>query len=173
MLGPEGLALFWVRPALRESLRLTQHGWHMVEHLGDFDRQDWQPAQSARRFEAGSPNMLGIHALEASLSLLLEVGMDAIGAAIAERSARLVEFVDRHGLELLTPRAPERRAGIVTFRVPGVDSQTLYRTLMQRDLMCASRGGGIRFSPHAYTPMEQLDEAIERTLAAAAELPAS
>ena len=172
MLGPEGLALFWVRPALRESLRLTQHGWHMVEHLGDFDRQDWQPAQSARRFEAGSPNMLGIHALEASLSLLLEVGMDAIGAAIAERSARLVEFVDRHGLELLTPRAPERRAGIVTFRVPGVDSQTLYRTLMQRDLMCASRGGGIRFSPHAYTPMEQLDEAIERTLAAAAELPA-
>jgi len=167
MLGPEGLALFWVRPALRQELRLTQYGWHMVEHSGDFDRKDWQPAASARRFEAGSPNMLGIHALEASLSLLLEVGMEAVGAAITERSARLVELIDHHGLELLSPRAPERRAGIVTFRVPGVDNQALYRTLMQHDVMCASRGGGLRFSPHAYTPPEHLEQAMARTLAAA------
>jgi selenocysteine lyase/cysteine desulfurase len=167
MLGPEGLALFWVRPALRETLKLTQYGWHMVEHAGDFDRKDWRPAASARRFEAGSPNMLGIHALEASLSLLLAVGLDAIGTGIAERSARLVELIDRHGLELLSPRAPERRAGIVTFRVPGVDNQALYRALMQQDVMCAHRGGGLRFSPHAYTPMEQLDQALEQALAAA------
>jgi selenocysteine lyase/cysteine desulfurase len=111
--------------------------------------------------------MLGTHALEASLSLLLEVGMEAIGAAVTERSARLVELIDHHGLELLSPRAPERRAGIVTFRVPGVDNQALYRTLMQHDVMCASRGGGLRFSPHAYTPPEHLEQAMARTLAAA------
>jgi selenocysteine lyase/cysteine desulfurase len=170
MLGPEGLALFWVRPALRDTLRLTQFGWHMVESMGDFDRKDWQPAESARRFESGSPNMLGIHALEASLSLLLEVGLDAVGAAIAERSARLVELIDRHGLELLSPREPARRAGIVTFRVPGVDNQALWRALMQRDVMCASRGGGLRFSPHAYTPPEHLEQALALALEAAASL---
>ncbi len=171
MLGPEGLALFWCRPELRESLRLTQYGWHMVEHAGDFSRRDWRPAASARRFEAGSPNMLGIHALEASLSLLLEVGMAAVGAAVAERAGRLIELIDRHGLELLSPRQPERRAGIVTFRVPGVDQDALYRRLMRRDVMCASRGGGIRFSPHAYTPVEQLEQAMARTLSAAAGRP--
>jgi selenocysteine lyase/cysteine desulfurase len=170
MLGPEGLALFWVRPTLRDSLRLTQHGWHMVEDLGNFDRKDWQPADSARRFESGSPNMLGIHALEASLSLLLEVGMDAVAEAIAERSARLVALVDRHGLELVSPRAPERRAGIVTFRVPKLDNQVLYRALMQRGLMCASRGGGLRFSPHGWTPPEQLERAMALTLDTAATL---
>jgi cysteine desulfurase / selenocysteine lyase len=167
MLGPEGLALFWVRPALREALRLTQHGWHMVEDAGDFDRKDWRPADSARRFEAGSPNMLGIHALEASLSLLLEVGIEAVGAAVAERADRLIELIDRHGLELLSPREPVRRAGIITFRVPGTDSQALYQALMAAGVMCASRGGGVRFSPHAWTPMEQLEQAIELTLAAA------
>jgi selenocysteine lyase/cysteine desulfurase len=171
MLGPEGLALFWVRPTLREALRLTQHGWHMVQDMGDFDRTDWQPAASARRFEAGSPNMLGIHALEASLSLLLEVGITTVADAIAERSARLVELIDRHGLELLSPRAPERRAGIVTFRVPDVDNQALYRALMQGDVMCASRGGGLRFSPHAYTPPEHLEQAMAQTLTAAAHAP--
>jgi selenocysteine lyase/cysteine desulfurase len=168
MLGPEGLALFWVRPTLRGSLRLTQHGWHMVEDMGNFGRKDWQPAASARRFESGSPNMLGIHALDASLSLLLEAGLDAVSSAIAERIARLVELVDSHGLELLSPRMPAKRAGIVTFRVPEVDNQMLYRALMQRGLMCASRGGGLRFSPHAWTPPEQLQQAMGLTLDTAA-----
>ncbi|WP_295542239.1 aminotransferase class V-fold PLP-dependent enzyme [uncultured Thiohalocapsa sp.] len=170
MLGPEGVALCWVRPALRDALRLSQYGWHMVEDMGDFGRKDWQPAHSARRFESGSPNMLGIHALEASLSLLLEVGLDAVAGAIAERCDRLVELVDRHGLELISPRAPERRAGIVTFRVPAVDQQALYRALMRRGLMCANRGGGLRFSPHGWTPPEHLDKAMALTLETAATL---
>jgi selenocysteine lyase/cysteine desulfurase len=114
--------------------------------------------------------MLGIHALDASLSLLLELGMDTVAAAIAERAARLVELIDRHGLELLSPREPGRRAGIVTFRVPGVDNQALYQALMHRGLMCACRGGGLRFSPHGYTPVEQLEQALALTLDTAATL---
>lgn len=161
MLGPEGLAVFWCRPALREQLRLTEFGWHMVEAMGDFDRSDWQPARSARRFECGSPNMLGIHALEASLSLLEEVGIPAVATAIEERIARLSELVDQAGFELLSPRQRDQRAGILTFRVPGLDPATLYRHLMDRGVMCASRGGGVRLSPHFYTAEHQLQRAIE------------
>jgi selenocysteine lyase/cysteine desulfurase len=97
--------------------------------------------------------------------------MDRVEAAIAERVARLVELIDAHGLELLSPMQPERRAGIITFRVPGVDQQALYKALMQRGLMCASRGGGLRFSPHFYTPMEHLERALRLTLDVAATLP--
>lgn len=170
MLGPEGLALFWCRPELREQVRLSQFGWHMVQDMGNFDRKDWQPAADARRFESGSPNLLGAHALEASLSLLQEVGVQAVADAITERTDRLIALIDHHGLDLLSPRMPDRRAGIVTFRVPGVDQQALYQALMAQDLMCASRGGGLRFSPHFYTPMEQLDRAIELTLETASGL---
>src|SRR5690606_14744291 len=51
MLGPEGLGVFYCRADLREQLELHEYGWHMVEHLGDYDRRDWQPAPDARRFE--------------------------------------------------------------------------------------------------------------------------
>jgi selenocysteine lyase/cysteine desulfurase len=163
MLGPEGLALFWCRPELGRELRLTEFGWHMVEDMGDFDKTDWTPAQSARRFECGSPNMLGIHALEASLSLIEALGVDQISAAIEARVNRLVELIDGAGFELLSPRSPEQRAGILTFRVPGTDQQALYQALMRQGLMCASRGGGLRFSPHYYTPDDQLERAIEMT----------
>ncbi|EIC20227.1 aminotransferase class V-fold PLP-dependent enzyme [Thiorhodovibrio frisius] len=161
MLGPEGIALFYCRPELRPKLKLHQFGWHMVEQMGDFDRTDWQAASSARRFECGSPNMLGIHAFEASLSLLEETGLDQIEQAIKERIDHLIELIDAQGFELLSPRAPEQRAGILTFQIPGIeDHQALWRALMSQNLLCAARGGGIRFSPHFHTPMEDLEQAV-------------
>jgi cysteine desulfurase/selenocysteine lyase len=167
MLGPEGIALLYVNPRLRPHLRLCQYGWHMVEHRGDYDRSDWTPASDATRFECGSPNMLGAHALDASLSLLSETGIDRIHAAVAERVDLLIELIDRHGFELLSPREPERRAGILTFRVPGADRQALYRELTRRGIICAERGGGIRFSPHFYTPEAVLERAVRLTVEAA------
>jgi len=168
MLGPEGVALLYVSPRLRPELRLYQYGWHMVEHRGDYERLEWSPAADAGRFECGSPNMLGIHALDASLSLLLETGIDRIQAAVAERTHRLIELIDGHGFELLSPRDPERRAGIVTFRVPGVDHQALHRALTGRGVICARRGGGIRFSPHFYTSHSVLEQAVRMTAEVAA-----
>ncbi|MCB2262319.1 MAG: aminotransferase class V-fold PLP-dependent enzyme [Candidatus Thiosymbion ectosymbiont of Robbea hypermnestra] len=168
LLGPEGLALLYVNPRLRSELRLYQYGWHMVTHRGDFDRLDWSPAPDARRFECGSPNMLGIHALDASLSLLLETGIDRVQDAVAEHIRYLIERIDGCGFELLSPRDPERRAGILTFRVPGVDHQALHQALTDRGVICARRGGGIRFSPHFYTPQEVLERAVRITAEIAA-----
>jgi len=50
LLGPEGLGFFYVRPDVMEQLSLSDFGWHMVEHLGDYSRKYWQPATTARRF---------------------------------------------------------------------------------------------------------------------------
>lgn len=160
MLGPEGVALLYVRPALREALQLHQFGWHMVEEPGDYERREWAPAKDARRFECGSPNLLGIHALEASLSLLEEVGLDAVWKALRSRVDYTIEQIDRAGYTLLTPRDPDRRAGIVTFSVPGTAPEALHRALMAHRVLCAPRGGGIRFSPHFYTPFEVIEGAF-------------
>lgn len=160
MLGPEGLALFYCRAELRERLRLQQFGWHMVAQAGNYGASGWQPAADARRFECGSPNLLGTHGLHASLSLLLETGIDSVAAALLERTDYLYELYRQQGFEIASPLAPERRSGIASFRVPGQDQERLHRELMARGVICAYRGGGIRFSPHFYTPVEQLAEAV-------------
>lgn len=172
MLGPEGIALFYSHPEAREKLRLNQFGWHMVEHAGDFDRTEWAPALSAQRFEPGSPNMLGIFAMEASLSLLEETGLEKIEMELLRRTSRLVEAIlSEPQLELLTPQEADRRAGIVTFRFHDRDSAfhaQLYRQLMREGVICAHRGGGIRYSPHFYTDESIIDEALQRALKLAA-----
>ncbi len=167
MLGPEGLGVFYSRPEARERLKLTQYGWHMVEQAGDFDRRAWEVASSARRFECGSPNMLGIHALEASLALLEEVGLAEVEARVLANARLLIEMIAAQPrLELMSPPHPERHAGIVTFRVIDRDSRDVFRHLQEQGVVCALRSGGIRFSPHFYNTQSQLEEALAQALRA-------
>jgi len=96
MLGPEGLAIFYCSARMRKNLKLNQFGWHMTEDPMDFDKKQWRVADSARRFECGSPNMLGIHALRASISLLLETGMEVVERELLARTKFIMEKVTDH-----------------------------------------------------------------------------
>jgi selenocysteine lyase/cysteine desulfurase len=161
MLGPEGLAIFYCNPDIRSNLSLTQYGWHMVEDLYNFDRKDWKIAHTARCFECGSANMLGVHALHASLSLLLEAGIKDIEKAILTKTEYLFrELKSIPALKLVTSEAAHRCAGIVTFRHLKSDNSALYQYLMEKNVMCAFRSGGIRLSPHFYTPEDKIDYVI-------------
>ena len=162
LLGPEGIAVFYCSPAWRNRLVLHEFGWHMTEDLYNFDRRDWRPAASARRFECGSPNMLGIHALAASLSLIEEVGVKEIQRRVLAHAEYLFAAIrETPQLELLTDSRPGRYAGIVTFRHRTISADKLYETLVAHNVVCAKRGGGIRFSPHVYNRRETLDRALD------------
>jgi len=162
MLGPEGVALFYCRKELREQLRLFQYGWHMTNTFVDFDNQEWKPADSSRRFECGSPNMLGIHALSASLSLLQEVGMDTIESIVLANTQTLFDKIHAEPeLDLITDDTPGYFGGIVTFRHRSLSNEKLFNHLTESGVMCAPRGGGVRFSPHFYTPKEEISRAVE------------
>lgn len=161
LLSPEGLGVFYCRQDLREQLTLHEYGWHMLEHAGDYDRDDWQPARSARRFECGSPNMLGAMALEASLSLLEEVGMRQVEDALHERVQWLLDGLQGlSGVQLLSVKEREKRAGIVTFALAGWENRALHERLKTAQIICAQRGGGIRLSPHFYTPPRVIEETL-------------
>jgi selenocysteine lyase/cysteine desulfurase len=161
MLGPEGLALLYTSPEIRAGLKLQQYGWRMVAAPGDFDRPDWAVSEIGTRFECGSPNMLGIHALHASISLLLETGMDKVSRRLLhnrEILCREIEAIPE--LHLISDRRPERGSGIVTFRPGDRNPESMAAELMAKGIICAARGGGIRFSPHFYTQQQHIEKAL-------------
>lgn len=162
MLGPEGIALFYCRKELIPELKLHQYGWHMVDHVGDFDRTEWAPAASARRFECGSPNMLGVHALEASLSLLLDVGIDSVMRELFKKTQYLYENINNiKNVTVLSSWEATRRSGIISFAPDHEANEDVFQRLTDHRVFCALRGGGIRFSPHFYTPEEALEQALK------------
>lgn len=161
MLAPEGLGLLYVNASQIERLKPSQYGWHMVEGNIDYTQQSFTPALSARRFESGSPNMLGIHALYASIDYLLNTGMATVEEKLLDKTDYLINQLQHiKALNLASPTDSHRRSGIVTFHCPKHDPDALYRHLMQNNVLCAARGGGVRLSPHFYTPRQQLDQAL-------------
>lgn len=164
MCGPEGTALFYCRRERQDSLRLTQYGWHMLQHAFDFSHQHngLQIAETAQRFECGSSNMMGIAALNASLGLLLDIGIEKIERELIEKTEYLFEkLASLADIKTLTSTENGRYAGIVTFRKRSVDNEELYRCLQDNNVICACRGDGIRFSPHFYTETRLLDKALD------------
>jgi len=161
MFGPEGLGVFYTTPAAREKLSLTQYGWHMMQDTHDYENKPWEIHTTAQRFECGSPNMLGIHAFSASLSLLLEIGMQEIETRILDNANYLMHCISAHpDLQLLTKQNQRCQSGIVVFKHTRLLTETLYQHLQKNDVICAMRGGGIRFSAHFYNSKEELDKAM-------------
>jgi len=161
LMAPEGIGLFWSRPEARALLSVGSPGWRMYPDPFNFERRDWSPPDSARRFEPGTLNNAAIHGLDAALGLLEEYGTAAIGQALRERSTCLTEGLLRlPGVELISPVRPDRRAGIVSFRAASSDSERIVNRLSELDIHTAKRGRQVRLSPHFYTPFEQLEEAL-------------
>jgi len=161
MFGPEGLGVFYTKPEARDRLKLTQFGWHMMKDTHNYENKPWEAHPTARRFECGSPNMLGIHALSASLSLLLEIGMETIESQVIERSEYLKAAIDANEqLMLLTQANNTLNSGIVVFKHRLITNEVVYKHLQQSGVICAMRGGGIRFSPHFYNTFDEIDRAV-------------
>jgi cysteine desulfurase/selenocysteine lyase len=116
LLGPEGIAVFYTAGQARSQLALRQQGWHMFDDPWNFQREDWTPANSARRFEAGSPNSAGQAALHASIGLLLEQGPAAIATRVLENTDYLVSRLRAvRDLSIVSRCEPQRRSGTMRY----------------------------------------------------------
>lgn len=168
LLGPEGMGVFYCREPARSKIDLTRLGWHMYDYPWDFDRSDWTPAISARRYEAGSPNHLGQAGLHASLSLILDIGVAEIAARVLRNTRQLAEGLSAlPGITVRSWTAAERQSGIVTFDTRNSEARTVFKRLMAAGVTCALRDGAIRLSPHFYQDegvMHRLLQHVEDSL---------
>jgi len=158
LMAPEGIAITFVSDDLREKLALQQHGWRMFDRPFNFSKRERDPATSARRYEAGSPNTIGIFGLHAALTMAQQESAAAIETAVLDNTAFLTnQLIDVDGVELLSPTDPARQSGIVLFKLASRNAMQIYDVFKSSHIVCAQRAGGIRLSPHFYTPREQLE----------------
>ncbi len=162
LLGPEGIAVFFCREKARPRLRLLQRGWRMFEHPFDFERSEWIPAVSAKRFEAGSPNTLGQTALHASVELLLGFGMEQVGSRVLANTRFLTRQLRAiPGVRVLSRDSARRQSGIVSFGMDSIPLETLHRQLSEAGVSTVIRGRSIRVSPHFYQDETHLGRFLE------------
>lgn len=161
MLSPEGIGGFFISRDVMEMVEPVVLGWHSVRNRFDFEQYDFRLSPDARRFEPGSFNTVGLAAFGASLDLILSTGVERIWERVRNLTEEAVEASIREAFDVISSLLPEERSGIVTFRVPGVDPQALWKALLSRHAVCSPRSGGIRVSPHFYNTSEEIARFFE------------
>lgn len=167
MCGPEGAAIFYVAAGRRDEIEPLEEGWTNIDRKGKFidPPMEWLP--DARRYEAGSPNTNGIYALRAAIDLLHEVGVERIQSEALSVANALADGLEALGWQLGSPRPIG--APIIGATPPDVEHTLLswHHHLEKRGIVCAPREGMLRFSPHFYNNLEE----VEQVLAALRERP--
>lgn len=134
--GPGAPSFLWAARRHHAAARPALTGWN--GHARPFDfAVDYAPAPGITRFRVGTPQVLAISALEASLRLWAEVDM----ARVREKSLRLTalfmalvdERLARWGLEVVTPREPSRRGSQVSVRF--ADGYAVMQALIERGVI--------------------------------------
>lgn len=160
LLGPLGVGVLYVRGSVLDRLRPLEPGWASVAHREDWDNRELVWADDARRLEGGSANLIGIHAMGASIDLLLSAGVDRIWAHVAALCDRLREGLAAIGATVVSDGSPAGRSAIVSLTVEGVDPVSLHAALRDESIVCAPRAGGLRVSPHGYTTADEIDALV-------------
>ncbi|MGH3356650.1 MAG: kynureninase [Nocardioidaceae bacterium] len=116
--GPGAPAYCFVRADLLPSVDQPLAGWW--GHAAPFDmHRDYTPAPGVDRLRAGSPQILGLAALDAALDAFDGVEMSDLRRKSVGLTSLFIELVRRHtDLEVVTPERAGERGSQVSLRHP-------------------------------------------------------
>ncbi len=115
--GPGSPAFTYVAAELQGVVGQPIWGW--------FSQRDqfamgptYEPRTDIAGLLIGTPSILALTGAECGISLSAEAGIDAIATKARSITAYAIDLCDHHGLEVCTPREPQRRGGHVSVMHP-------------------------------------------------------
>lgn len=167
LLGPCGAGLMVVKKDLQPRLNPPLYGWHNVRCPNYVAQEEIAYRSGAKKFEAGTQNLLGLVGLNEAMRMLLELGVDNIARELLRKRAALVPALQAKGYTVLNAEvAMENASSIVTFFKPDVDLPALHQKLLDANIVTSlriDRKGQryLRLSPHFYNTDAELQRVVE------------
>src|SRR5712691_10952538 len=129
-----------------------------TDDLTRLTRYDDTLRADARRFELITLPYQDFAGMNASLGLLLELGVERIGEHLRKLQEPLGGWAERTGGRIVSPQDPHR-SGILAIAPRAVEEA--FRRLKAARIICSLREGAIRLSPHAYNTVEEMERVVE------------
>jgi len=153
LLGGPGIVFMYVRQELIPQLNPTTTGWFAARNMFKFNPERFERAEDARRFEPGTPAVAAVYTANAGMSIIEEIGVDAIRARTQALDLDLIDRLHAAGLQPRLPVDLDRHAGIVM--LPVDDPAGVVQGLKERNIIIDYRPGAVRLSPYFYNNEEE------------------
>jgi cysteine desulfurase/selenocysteine lyase len=143
-LGPMGVGALVVRPEMYDRMDAWQGGGEMIQRVR-LEESTYAPPPL--RYEAGTPAAADAIGLHAALDYLEAVGPARVHDHEVRLTRLALDLLHDLGIKTLGPDDAARRAGIVSFEVPGLHPHDVAQFLD------AERGIAIRAGHHCAQPL--------------------
>ncbi len=120
LMGPPGQGFLYVREEVAEQMRPTTVGPNATHEWDFWLDYDLTPREGAWRFLMGTPNLVGMVGVRASVQFLRALGLEAIDAWTQHLSQLAADELRALGCTVITPPAPNL-GPILTFRLRDPD----------------------------------------------------
>lgn len=123
MLGPSGIGILYGKKEELESLNQFITGGETVK---DTTYESHEIEDVPHRFEAGLQNYAGIMGFGAAIDYLNKVGLSNIQKHELKLNKMITDDINKiKDINILGPEEPEKRSGIVSFNIKGIDSHDI------------------------------------------------
>lgn len=158
--GGFGTGMLHLSPALRAQVPLPDQGWISQQDFMAMRNDRLDPVPAARGVELGGVGMARLHALDASLGLILDAGPAALQAHTLSLTRALREGLEARGTTVITPRDDAHRAGILS--ALRSDAAPWHLWALGQGVVQSLRGPGtIRFSLHGYNDLDDVARLLQ------------
>lgn len=164
-LGPYGCSFSYFSKKALEVLPHNTGNWIVSENSRDVTRLTDYTTKTllgARKFDRGqSPNMLINAALEASLELLHEIGLENISEYNSDLQKFFLSQLNNEQFELVTPINTNTPNTILSIKTKKGDPSAIESELKHRNIDVSVREGKIRLAFHFFNTKKQIETLLD------------
>jgi selenocysteine lyase/cysteine desulfurase len=152
LLGAPGLAFLYVRESLIEKLRPSIAGAFAQKVLFQDSLKNFEPSNTARRYEMGTPAMPSIYGSAPGLEMLQEIGLANVAAHIKKLRDALAKGLKDLQIPLKTPL--ENPGPMLVIR--SVNAEKISAKLAESNIIASAKFDGLRISFHVYNTLDDV-----------------
>jgi len=158
--GPFGAAFMYLAPHLQTKLEPGLVGFRSHKNMWNLDASRIDYPQSAQKFEFSTMAFGCAVGLTRAINYLNDVGVENIFQHNRQLADSLIEGLHSRGAVITSPLGDGSRSSIVRAHFENISSNKIIQSLKRAGVFVSQRGDSIRFSPHLYNSMSDIDRAL-------------
>ena len=155
--GPFGSAFMYIRHNLANQLEPGLVGFRSHDNMWDLDATRIRYKNDASKFEFSTTAFGCAIGLTQSINYLNGIGIEKIYNHNLFLSDHLIKGLQKLGASIKSPLSQNDRSSIITANFEKINSERLIKALKSAKVFVSSRKDSIRFSPHLYNSLEDIE----------------